>query len=488
MASNEALLEDQGGTGDAESCADSVAKPCCLQLTVTVLVSLVGAVCFFHRRIAADTFREGLHYMPLYQVVAVLAAIVASANSFHHIFQHITQSENKGGLKWSIRIILLVVPVYAICSACALVSEKHARHIAIIFTALREFYEAYVLVAFIRFVAEYWGGAQHLAGELDDEVITLGTVAPHPLRPFLRSITCCGRSLANVRPFPLPRAPGSDFVAKTFIGVLQYALVMWLVLFANLAIWGALVGGGIDLETINKVKTAVKVAKLISNMYCMHNLLVLYEYLMESQDTKERMGKIKPLSKFVCIKAIVLFSLWQEGICQQLSRHNMLPRMQGYKLGWRDQESVADAVVNFLVCIEMIAFAQWHRYAYPYSERLVPDREGGESSRGLLQLFKDIFLLLGRAREQRAAIRMVKRRYVVQQEELKKAFETFDTDSSGTVSVAQLRFLIVQCGLATWAEAGKTLRAADHDHNNRLSWQEFQGMINYEKKGLCSVM
>merc|ERR1719410_2152593 len=42
--------------------------------------------------------------------------------------------------------------------------------------------------------------------------------------------------------------------------------------------------------------------------------------------------------------------------------------MRGYHVEWNDQEKSAEAVVNFLVCIEMLLFAWWHRYAYSHKE------------------------------------------------------------------------------------------------------------------------
>merc|ERR1712203_1248364 len=131
----------------------------------------------------------------------------------------------------------------------------------------------------------------------------------------------------------------------------------------------------------------------------MWNLLMLYEYLLESPATKDRMWRSQPGHKFLCIKCVVLFSLWQESILKFLAKHSLLPHVTIYGMNpdhtIHSQTVKADAIVNFLVCFEMMLFAQWHCYAYPWNEDWRPAdgnyEQGSRKCCSLLRLIDDMF-------------------------------------------------------------------------------------------------
>lgn len=388
--------------------------------------------------------------------------------------------------------IIFVVPVYAVLSSWALVAETNRAKISILLVAARDFYESIVLVAFMQFVAEFWGGAHNLACKVDSAELVVGKIFPTVAAKIYSVFGRCIRklepypdALMDLRVVPFPRAPGAEFVAWSFVGVLQYAVVMWCVMLANFGMWSLLFYGQLDHGTFERVGLVIKGIKGASNLWAMWNLLVLYEYLIESPDTEPRMARIKPLHKFVCIKLIVIFSLWQEFILKALSKKGLLPNMWGMNSTWSDQEALADAVVNFLVCLEMLLFAQWHRYAYPFNEKW--DEETKHETKcqkgsslphwlrlSVFQMTDDIgYLIKNRARRQRRVYKMI-RQVNVNWEEVHEDFKYFELDSNAEASVGQLQFGLMRSGLANWHRAREILLEKDVDRSGRLSFKEFK--------------
>lgn len=467
-----------------KECYYSVIVSFFIQFAASFIISIgiVYASTFFaYSQPGEHQTMSGYMYVFPYQVWATVSVTIAVSNSLIHVFQHHNIATNSEDIRTCTTIILLVVPVYGFCSAAAFITEHQSAEIAMIFDAVREFYEALVLIAFIQFIAEYWGSAKSLAAELDDEEITLGTVTPHGVRHLVENLKICGYEVKSLSPFGFRRAPGSDFVAKSFTGILQYAAVMVIVLLANMCIWCY----GPDKPEMETVKGVLKFVKLASNIWALNNLLVLYEYMCESKDTKERMAKIKPLSKFLCIKLIVMFSLWQENICEQLAKRQLLPAMMGWNELWTDEEKNADALVNFLVCMEMLLFAQWHRYAYPHDEELVAQGDDEDAGVGIMKLYSDIQTLRSKANSQKQAIKVLKRdrkRAYATIGELQRAFNTFDLDKSQECSIAQLQYLMGQAGITSEQKAKDMLLRADTDRSGRLSFEEFSAVVQGEIK------
>ena len=89
-------------------------------------------------------------------------------------------------------------------------------------------------------------------------------------------------------------------------------------------------------------------------MYC---LVMLYNA------TKEELQPIRPLSKFVCIKAIIFFSFWQSVLITLLVWTGVI-RVKSSVTTY-DEKDVAAGLQDFLICIEMLFAALAHTYAFP---------------------------------------------------------------------------------------------------------------------------
>jgi hypothetical protein len=89
-------------------------------------------------------------------------------------------------------------------------------------------------------------------------------------------------------------------------------------------------------------------------MYC---LVMLYNA------TKEELAPIRPLSKFVCIKAIIFFSFWQSVLISLLVWSGVIK--VNASVTTYDEKDVAAGIQDFLICIEMLFAALAHTYAFP---------------------------------------------------------------------------------------------------------------------------
>jgi len=324
-------------------------------------------------------------------------------------------------------------------------------------------------------------------------------------RCILRRIETYPNALLDLRAFPFPRIPGSHYVAWTYVGALQYAVVMWFYIAVILSLWVLVLLGLLQHHTVEKVDMGFKVIKGASNLIAMYNLLILFEYLREGQNTHERMNKIRPISKFVCIKLIVLFSLWQEALFSGAAKLHLLLVMRGYNVEWSSQQKMARAVVNFLVCVEMLLFAWWHRYAYPYKEvwdlntddlprkmkRIAAEKAKIHQPSNIVlrhSVFKmtdDVgYLLFNRVRGQFRVVKLLKAAKKsgnldnMLKQKIEENFKYFDLDLDKGASVTQLQHVLCKTQFAdNWEDAKLMLKRADTDNSNRLSIDELWNLL-----------
>ena len=72
---------------------------------------------------------------------------------------------------------------------------------------------------------------------------------------------------------------------------------------------------------------------------------------------------IRPLHKFVCVKAVVFFTWWQSLAITMLTEAGVLTETVTYS-----SDEVGTSVQNFLICLEMFFFALLHRAAFSHRD------------------------------------------------------------------------------------------------------------------------
>ena len=120
---------------------------------------------------------------------------------------------------------------------------------------------------------------------------------------------------------------------------------------------------------------------LISNFsqaWAMYCLVLLYH------EFQVKLKPHKPLKKFICVKAIVFFSFWQQVFIAMLVHFHVIDdEWQGQRLTTYNTDEVADGLQNLVICFEMFLFAIAHRYSFSYREYRAMMRAAARSSGGL---------------------------------------------------------------------------------------------------------
>jgi hypothetical protein len=84
--------------------------------------------------------------------------------------------------------------------------------------------------------------------------------------------------------------------------------------------------------------------------------------------TKNELGPIRPVGKFLSVKAMVFFTWWQSVGISLLYQMDMIPHYHA-KEEWTS-EDVAKGLQDYLICIEMFLFAIVHVFVFPHTDYL----------------------------------------------------------------------------------------------------------------------
>ncbi|RLN02609.1 hypothetical protein BBJ28_00023828, partial [Nothophytophthora sp. Chile5] len=263
------------------------------------------------------------------------------------IWTHLLYNPSARIRKHVIRI-LMMVPIYALTSYLALVFNESK----LLFETVRDCYEAFALYSFHCFLVEYLGGQSVLASTMRSKPQMTHVI------PF-----CCMK----------PWAMGGKFIRHTTIGILQY--IPTKVLMSIITLITSLAGVYGEGEFMNPLVSYGYVSFILSisqtwALYC----LVLFFY-----GAKEELHPMRPVPKFLAIKAIIFFTYWQSLMISVFVSVGVIS--ERWHIGcpdcW-DAQKIASALNDFVICVEMLGFAVAHHYAFAIEDFLVPS--GGISS------------------------------------------------------------------------------------------------------------
>lgn len=267
--------------------------------------------------------------------------------------------------------ILWMVPIYSIESwLCLKYHEK-----AIYIETLRDCYESFVLYSFFQYLIEVLGGEEALILMLKDKSPTRGShmwglqwcVKPwlmgQPVRRNNHDDTDIMDSTSIRRKKKLQRVHWkSPFFTHCKFGILQYVLLKFVCSFM-----------AVILESFHLYKEGDFTPKggylyicIITNtsqcwaLYC----LILFYYA-----THNELSPIRPVGKFLSVKALVFFTWWQSVGISILYQMDMLPHYTDSKLTVKlSPEDVAKGIQDYLICIEMFFAAIVHTLVFPHTE------------------------------------------------------------------------------------------------------------------------
>jgi len=322
--------------------------------------------------------------------------------------------------------ILWMVPIYSIESWLCL--RFHT--LAIYIETLRDCYESYVLYSFFQFLIEVLGGEEALVLMLKDKSPTrgahiwglgycmkpwvmgqpisrrmsftpdknkhggLGAAFSDKIKPggmgaaFLPKVQnglspSMGSSPASR---PVKRVQWtSPFFVKCKFGVLQYVLLKFVsaIFVMVLEMYGLYKEGDF---TPRGGYLYICILTNLSQCWALYCLVFFYYAL------KNELGPIRPVGKFLSVKALVFFTWWQSLGISILFQMGMIPRYTSFNNDreWTE-EAVAKGLQDWLICIEMFCAALVHTFVFPHTDYLEPlgiveQRAGHHMTNGVRRL------------------------------------------------------------------------------------------------------
>ncbi|KAL2264310.1 hypothetical protein VTK26DRAFT_7276 [Humicola hyalothermophila] len=266
-------------------------------------------------------------------VVAGVASLAATLLSIVSIWLQ-TKNYRKPLLQRYVVRILLMVPIYSIASWTSMVSQTAAAFL----DPIRDIYEAFTIYTFFQLLINYLGGERALI------IMTHGREPVHHLWP-----------LNHV----LPRVDISD--PHTFLaikrGILQYAWLKPILALAAIVMKAT----GTYQEGYIGLNSGYFWSGLIYNVSVTVSLYALGLFWVCMNDD---LKPFRPVPKFLCVKLIIFASYWQGFSLSILVWLGAIPdHVQGYT-----PDNLAAAIQDFLICIEMPAFAMAHWYAFSWHD------------------------------------------------------------------------------------------------------------------------
>lgn len=240
-------------------------------------------------------------------VVAALCCVAATCLSLHLVVGHLRRFRVPESQRSIIRI-LLIVPLYAICSFISLCAEESGDYLA----QVRDVYEAWVIYLFLRLVIDFAGGDSvcatdmHARGPLRHPCPLCWLPPLHPGAAFLRRCKQCTLQFVIVKP-----ACAALSTIMLIAGVFNHPAYQWLLFLVYNASYTVALGA----------------------------LGYFYLAVWKSISTRE------PVFKFASVKLVVFLTYWQMLCVEQLPL---------------DKQELK-RVNNYLLVVEMLFFALVHR-------------------------------------------------------------------------------------------------------------------------------
>jgi len=225
--------------------------------------------------------------------------------------------------------LILMIPIYTIDSYLSLIF----RDISFYLDIGRDCYEAYVLWTFFKLLVELAGGEESLIQKLE-QIPQIRYTIP----------MCC---------FHIK--PGRTFLHRCKQMILQF--VVWKPILAVTSFVTQMIGVYKDGDfSPTAAYLYITIVDNVSITISLYFLVLFYEA------TKDILKPFKPISKFLCIKAVIFFAFWQSVVIDAMVYFDLV--FQSVE-GWTVDE-ISTATQNALICFEMfpiaIAFAMTFGY------------------------------------------------------------------------------------------------------------------------------
>ncbi|EHA8589792.1 transmembrane protein [Cocos nucifera] len=277
----------------------------------------------------------------LFVIIAFPCTVGAVVLAMLHIYRHLLNYTEPTYQRYIVRIIFMV-PVYALMSFLSLVLNKSS----IYFNSIREVYEAWVIYNFLSLCLAWVGGPGAVVLSLSGRV----------LKPSWCLMTCC---------FPAIPLDGR-FIRRCKQGGLQFVILKPILVVITFILYakGKYEDGNFSVD---------QAYLYITIMYTISYSMALYALALFYVACRDLLRPFNPVPKFIIIKSVVFLTYWQGVLV-------FLAAKSGFIV---NAEKAAD-FQNFIICVEMLAAAVGHLYAFPYKEYAGANIGGSGGLRGSL--------------------------------------------------------------------------------------------------------
>jgi len=284
--------------------------------------------------------------------------VITLVLSFREIFRHLYNWYAPDVQKFVVRI-LFMVPLYSVQSWLSLRFHGPAR---VYIDTLRDLYEAFVIQSFVYYLIELLGGEDRMAELLGRKEASLG-----------------GHGWFMSKVFGMQRwRMGKEFLLKVKHGVLQYVVVKTILTLLTTFLF---LPSGLYGEGTFSIHYAYVYISFILNISVLYALYCLVKLFHAAKSDLRSPINWHPVGKFLCVKGVVFFTWWQGVGIYFLRSHGFIG-----DIGTWSGDDVANGIIDYLVCIEMVFFSIAHMFTFTYREYLPEDVEEKNTSPRLMSL------------------------------------------------------------------------------------------------------
>mmetsp|Transcript_14714 Transcript_14714/g.33786 ORF Transcript_14714/g.33786 Transcript_14714/m.33786 type:complete len:474 (-) Transcript_14714:32-1453(-) len=350
-----------------------------------VLAAIVLAACPLVVFFLYDNFKDKVPTHTIGWLIASCFVAVTLPISIWEIIMHLRYMQIPL-LQVPVIRILWMVPIYAVDSWLALrFSWTDLRTLSLYINVARECYEAFVVYNFLIFLARYVA----ITSNLPREESSIGNVArsnsvnteanseegsrKDELRSMdvqLKRILARKPAVSHIFPMDCILEPWDTtstahhdsclFLSRVKSGVVQYIVVKLTCALAAFILKPLSMWGEGRLQPSQGFFWAAMVTNF-SQAWALYCLILFYKGL------RQELAPMKPLGKFVAVKAIVFFSFWQSLAIAILVQLDVIAEIPSI---YPETSELAAATQDFLICIEMLIFAIVHHSVFSYREFL----------------------------------------------------------------------------------------------------------------------
>jgi len=361
-------------------------------------------------------------------------------------------------------------------------------------TIVREFYEAFVIIAFVQLWVIYLGGPEELANAFSISMqepqhvwITL-TYKLKAKYPSLKTPEC-------FHCIPMPFTPGLNFVTGVLTGIVQFSLVTWfacalMVMIVVTTVAMVLSGKWDEAHGVLVMGRLLKIPatlKVLSIGLAMYNMALVYFEIERNKQLQRTFKNLDPENKFLCVKAIIGLTAFQKFIVETVLPYfnvfeELVKESKVSGAAWTEPQ-IANGIQSFLLCCEILLLALWHLCAYRPDE--FDQTDGGKFDSqevGTVAMLSGIRKQREEAKVQRNIFHQLEKVAYPTDDLLNEAYEAFKvtgSDGSGAeqVSANQVKFMLKTIGIEE-ERIARILQHVDRDQDGFVTLMEFkQGML-----------